>query len=283
MMDSKAMKLAFVDVGELGWSLYLSAHARWLKREGYPIPLVVTLPDRMCLYEGLVDDVRAVPPDFNRKFGQSIASCFGLEGVPADRLRSYFDNMLAPEYYVTDEMTFRCRPYWPHAYEDSLLFEPYPYKTELSGPKEILVFPRQRDFVARNIPKKFYISLINQLCDLFQDHVIRTIGASNGAYDIKEIKKENYINQAMKSSSLQDFIDRCQLAVATVGSQSAPPKIALLQGVPTFMIGHERKRHVEDENWKSTKVGFYEIHKGFYDRFDLADCIAKIIDFMRRL
>lgn len=275
------MRTAFVDIGELGWSLYLSAHARWLKRQGRPMSLVITLPDRMCLYEGLADAVRAVPADFNREFGQTIASCFGLEGVPADRLRGYFNRMLAPDYSVSDEMTFRCRPYWPYAYKGKFLYASYPYKTELSGPKEILVFPRWRNAVNRNIPKNFYIMLLSLLCDKFQDCIIRTIGVSNGAYDIYEVKKENYANLVGENSGLQDFIDRCQVAVAAVGSQSAPPKISLLQGVPTFMIGHERDRHVSQDNWAGTKVGFYEIPRASYDKFNFADCTARIMEFVR--
>lgn len=274
------MRTAFVDIGELGWSLHLSAHARWLKRRGQPMPLVVTLPDRMCLYERLADSVCAVPSDFNCEFGQTIASCFGLEGVPADRLRHYFNRMLAPDYFVTDEISFRCKPFWPHTHRDKFLFAPYPYKARLLGPKEILVFPRWRNAVARNIPKIFYITLIDLLCDKFQDRIIRTIGASNGAYDIYEVKKENYANQVGENSGLQDFIDRCQVAVAAVGSQSAPPKISLLQGVPTFMIGHERDRHVSLDNWMDTKVGFYEISRDSYDNFNFMDCIARIKEFV---
>lgn len=273
------MKTAFVDIGELGWSLHLSAHARWLKQRGQPMSLVVTLPDRMCLYEGLADSVRAVPADFNHKFGQIIASCFGLEGVPADRLRHYFNRMLAPDYVVTDEMSFRCKPFWPHTHRDKFLFAPYTYKTALLGPKEMLIFPRWRNAVARNIPKVFYITLIDLLCDKFQDCIIRTIGASNGAYDIYEVKKENYANQVGDNISLQDFIDRCQLAVVAVGSQSAPPKISLLQGVPTFMVGHERDRHVSRDNWMNTKVGFYEIPQASYDNFNFTDCTARIMQF----
>jgi len=275
------MRTAFVDIGELGWSLHLSAHARWLKQRGQPMPLVVTLPDRICLYEGLADSVGAVPSDFNREFGQTIASCFGLEGVPADRLRGYFNSMLAPDYVVTDEMTFRCKPFWPHTHRDKFLFVPYAYKMKLSGPKEILIFPRWRNSVARNIPKSFYIMLIDALCDKFCDCVVRTIGVPNGAYDIYEVKKGNYVNRVGENGGLQCFIDRCQLAVAAVGSQSAPPKISLLQGVPTFIIGHERDRHVNRDNWMSTKVGFYEIPHASYDSFNFSDCTARIMEFVR--
>ena len=272
------MKEAFVDIGELGWSLILSAHTRWLKRQSQSIPLVMTFSDRMSLYEGLADDVRAVPSNFNQKFGYGVASGFGLQQITADQMRGYFNNILAPEYFVSGKMSFRCvKP----IFSGQVIFEPYPYKANHSDKGEILIFPRYRNGVERNIPKTFYISLINLICDEFSDYFVRTIGTANGAYDIDEVWKSNYINCVGRSESIQDLIDSCQSAIAAVGSQSAPPKISLLQGVPTFMIGHERRRHIGAENWMDTKVGFYEIGGRSYDNFDSADCMSRIVDFIK--
>jgi len=272
------MREAFVDIGELGWSLLLSAHTRWLKRQGQPVALTMTFSDRMSLFEGLVDDVRSLPTDFNQKFGHGIASGFGLEGITANQMRAYFNEALAPEYFVSPKMSFRCVP--PH-FRSETIFEPYPYKANHSDNSEILIFPRYRDSVKRNISKSFYISLINLICDEFPDYFVRTIGIANGAYDIHEVRKSNYVNYVGKSESIQDLIDSCQSAIVAVGSQSAPPKISLLQGVPTFIMGHERKRHVTNDNWMGTKVAFYEIQGDSYDNFDSADCMDKIIDFIK--
>lgn len=83
------------------------------------------------------------------------------------------------------------------------------------------------------------------------------------------------------SESIQDLIDRCQVADVAIGSQSAPPKITLLQGVPTFIIGNERVRHVDLENWMKTKVGFYGVTKETYLNFDFSKCINEIKLFVR--
>lgn len=83
------------------------------------------------------------------------------------------------------------------------------------------------------------------------------------------------------SEDVQDLIDRCQVAKVAIGSQSAPPKISLLQGVPTFIIGNERIRHVNSENWMRTKIGFYDVHKDSYYKFDFEDCEDKIISFIK--
>ena len=269
------MREAFVDIGELGWSLLLSAHTRWLKRQGQPVALTMTYSDRMCLYKGLADDVQPVPASFNQKFGHGIASGFGLEGITANQMRAYFNNILAPEYFVSDKMSFRCVP---PRFRSETIFEPYSYKRN-----KILVFPRYRNSVTRNLSKTFYISMINRICDEFPDCLIKTIGTANGAYNIDEISKNNYINWIGKSESLQDLIDSCQSAIVAIGSQSAPPKISLLQGVPTFIVGHERERHINTDNWVKTKVEFYEIRarEEAYSNFDFADCIDKIVDFIK--
>jgi len=272
------MKEAFVDIGELGWSLYLSAHTRWLKRQDQSVALTMTFSDRMCLYEGLADDVRAVPSNFNQKFGHGVASGFGLQQITADQMRGYFNNILTPEYFVSGKMSFRCvKP----IFSGQVIFEPYPYKANHSDKSEILVFPRYRNSVTRNLPKTFYISLINLICDEFSDYFVRTIGTANGAYDIDEVRRSNYINYVGKSESIQDLIDSCQSAIVAVGGQSAPPKISLLQGVPTFIIGHERERHINSDNWMRTKVGFYEIRGDSYNNFNSANCMDKIIDFIK--
>ena len=109
---------------------------------------------------------------------------------------------------------------------------------------------------------------------------IRTIGTHIGAYDI-HIHKPTYVNSIGKGQSLQDLIDRCQLAVAAVGGQSAPPKITLLQGIPTFMMGHDTKRHTEIDNWLNTRVGFYTITRNDYAVINQIDCTNEMIEFIK--
>ena len=95
------------------------------------------------------------------------------------------------------------------------------------------------------------------------------------------VKRPNYVNWVGRGKTLQDLIDHCQSAVVTIGGQSAPPKIALLQSVPTFIIGHQRKMHTVEMNWMKTKVGFYEIDKRGYSKLVISDCIDEILTFVR--
>ena len=274
------MKIIYVDIGELGWSLYLSAHIRWLKRNSEDHIGIMTLADRKCLYRGLADSIYDVPGDFHERFKVGLQSGFGLKGISSEELKTYFEENISRGYHLNG--VFICQKF----FGDKKIFEPYSYSKELIGKSEILVFPRHRDrhpkINSRNLSKKFYIRMIRALCDEFPDYIVRTMGIVSGAYNITKIEQTNYINGVNEDADLQELIDRCQLAIVAVGSQSAPPKISLIQGVPTFMIGHQRERHVNRDNWMSTKVEFYDVPKKGYHTIDGVDCRDKIISFIRR-
>lgn len=271
------MNFAFVDIGELGWSLCLSAHVRWLKKNTDTAVAMIVRTDRKCLYEGLADVILDVPEIFYDKFESQKQNCFGLTRTTHGQLKDFFFPFIPTDYYIPDYFIFGCKL----KFGKEIVYGSYKYSNSNEGNAEILIFPRYRkDELRRNIPKSFYEHLIETLCDEFPELKIRTIGIDNGAYHIN-VSKPNYINGVGPENNLQEFIDRCQTARAAIGSQSSPPKISLLQGVPTFMIGHERDRHVRRDNWMGTKVGFYEINKGFYNKFNFMDCITKIVDFMR--
>lgn len=273
------MKLAFMDVGELGWSMYIAAHVRWYKEKTSDEVAVMTYPDRRCLYDGLADVVADLPSAFYTAFDTRRQNCLGIQKVPPDVVKNFLSAYLTNGYRVPDYFIMRCKP----QFGDKLIFKPYEYSRKIEGPPEILIFPRFRTggwYSFRNLPREFYVQLIERLCEEFPKLIVRTIGTANAAYDIN-VSKPNYVNWVGKSKSLQDMIDRCQTAIAAMGSQSGPPKIALLQGVPTFMIGHQRHRHMANENWSKTRTEFVEIDNDNYADFDKGKCIDQIVDFIR--
>jgi len=288
------MKEIFLDIGELGWSMYLSAHLRWRKEHIISNWAVMTLPGRDCLYEGLVDKIFHVHWKHEENQLPKDQDCFGFYGLPDHELRAYFNAKIPAGYQLSDRQPLTGWS-WMEIFKNEMIFKPYPYKdkslaslSETIGMKEILVFPRYRKakpFCYKNLPKAFYTSLIIKLCDEFPEYIIRTMGTKEGAYNITYsdelgwAKRPNYINHVGHTPNIQAFIDRCQCAVGAVGSQSAPPKIMLLQGVPTYMIGHTRKRHQEEENWCNTRCGFWET--GDYNNFYDEKCIDAIVEFFR--
>lgn len=274
----KKSKYIFPDIGELGWSLYLAAHLRWLRKNTSQKSVVMTSPERKCLYEGLTDSIINLPADIHRVF-KADQACFGLYKIYDKSLKRYFNVRIPSDCKIPTYFKFKCN----HIFNlTRVIYEPYKYKTKLKGKKEILIFPRCRKgvFVRRNLSKTFYIDLMDTLCDEFQNLKIRSVGTIQAAYNI-DIGKPNYINWIGKTKTVQDLIDRHQIALAAVGSQSAPPKLALLQGVPTFMIGHEKKRHLITDNWINTKAGFYPVPESDYGKVEASDCISKIIKFIR--
>ena len=271
-------KIIFIDAGELGWSLYLSAHIRWLNKKSNFSVIVITYPDRRCLYSGIADDVIDIPKEFSEKYDTNKQDSYKIRKVGSGEIREFF-LPFAPKGYRFSEYS----EYPTKITSDSRIYKPYSYSTPRQACKEILVFPRCRPllWVLRNLPEEFYVKLIRRLCEEFPKLIVRTVGTKNGAYDIN-INELNYINWIGKGKSVQDLIDNCQSAVAAIGSQSAPPKISLLQGVPTFIIGHERERHVENDNPMNTKIGFYVIDKRAYRTFNDPTCIDHIVRFVRK-
>ncbi|HDY86904.1 MAG TPA: hypothetical protein ENH82_02175 [bacterium] len=191
-----------------------------------------------------------------------------------------------PKGYQISERQAFTDDSWKTAFIGQTIFKPYePNQYWYDGKNEILVFPRHRKveyFNNRNLPRTFYVGLIDRLCGEFQDCLIRTIGTKKGAYDITEveIERHNYSN-FVGWTSIEDLIWRTQFAIGAVGSQSFPLKLSLLQGVPSFVIGHEKFRHVRSENWMKTRVGFYEIGRDGYNDFYSEDCIDKIVKFLK--
>jgi len=272
------MKMMYVDIGELGWSLYLSAHIRWLKQRTDNHIGVMTYIDRYCLYRNVADIIYKVPDDFCVKFNRNEASFFGIAGISNEELKGYFVKKIPTGYKFVGY--FGCYK------KIKTEFKPYSYNKKLNRTKEILILPRCRNtgycHNLRNLPKKFYIEAINALCIKFPDYTIRAMGIPSGAYNISEIKKTNYVNDVREGADLQDLINRCQVIMVAIGSQSGPLKITLLQGVPTFIIGHQRKRHMKIDNWMSTKAEFYGVSRNKYSSINSEDCINKIIAFVER-
>jgi len=273
------MNLAFVDVGELGWSMYIAAHVRWYKEKTQEKVAVMTYPDRRCLYEGLADSVMDIPQSFYTAFDVRRQNCLGIQKVAPDILKGFLSPYLEDSYYVPDYFVMRCK----HPFGSRLIFKPYKYSEKIHGASEILVFPRYRIggwYSFRNLPEEFYTQLIERLCAMFPMLSVRTIGTANAAYDIN-VDRHNYINWVGRSKSLQDLIDWCQTAVAAVGSQSGPPKIALFQEVPTFIIGHQQHRHMVNENWSKTRVGFHSVSSSNYADINVSACVEEAVAFVK--
>jgi hypothetical protein len=270
------MKTAIIDIGELGWSLYLSGHALWLKSQGKAV-YALTFKDRFGLYVDRVEQVIEVSCLLSDQFKGYSQDGSGFRGLSDEFVWNTCKRFL-PEP-CTRDYKFGCD--W--SIRQKAIFQPYVSTLEkYNGRMRILVFPRYRNEVGysfRNLSKEFYLELCKMLCEEYPDKLITVVGSAQGAYGFDGFRASNFENLVGRTN-IQDVINLCACSVAAIGGTSAPPKISLLQGVPTFIIGHERKRFVEDENWNRTRVGFYDILVDKYQDFDNKDCLSKIKEFI---
>jgi len=276
-------KTSFIDIGELGWSLYLSAHLRWRKEKNNESFAVFTSPNRFCLYKDIADEVLPLPAKYYSRFKTCQENCSGLKGVHRNELEYFFKENL-PRDYSLSNLPLGC--YKDLRVGPNKIYAPYPYSKRIEGRREIIVLPRHREaypFSLRNLPERFYIKMVRKLCDTFPRYLIRTMGIPFGSYSMDGIMRDNYINGVSQGNNLQDIIDRCQVAICSIGGTSSLPKLAMLQGVPSFIIGHEPERFKIQENWRSTKMEFFFVKKGQYNNFDFEDCIVRIISFIKEV
>ena len=102
-------KIAFVDIGELGWSLYLSAHIRWLKKNSDSMIAVIGFPDRRCLYADLADEIVNAPDIFYEKYNLNMQDSYKLRKVGWSELKTFFSPYAPKGYRITDHKRNRNR------------------------------------------------------------------------------------------------------------------------------------------------------------------------------
>ena len=126
-------KLAFVDVGELGWSLYLSAYLRWLKANKKVTLCVLALKERFCLYENIADLLVKVEPNpFGSKYPQD---ALGFRKITTEQMKGYYDKKLPDGFKIADYVTFKGDTF----FEEKMIFEPFKTKNILLDKKDTIL------------------------------------------------------------------------------------------------------------------------------------------------
>ena len=257
----------FYDIGELGWTMYLAAHMRYLHDRGEPASIAV--PDaRRVFYRGYAKRLLPIPEGWYRLFGG-----YPQDGThlydPATRRRIKDQSLLAGpiiEQYPDYEVVMRYGKFKGEA-----IFGPYQHSpgmeelaAELFQDRQIiLVFPRCRSgkFGGRNLSRRTWERMVASICREFPALLVVGMGSGNGAYAGLHQGHPGYRDLVGYNDdvTLDLMVALCNTrrAVAAVGSQSGTVKITLLSGVPSFIIGHEEERHTVTENWAGTPAGFY--------------------------
>jgi hypothetical protein len=281
-MDGEKMSncKVIIDVGELGWSLYLSAYSLWLKEHGFTV-MVFTYYDRTPLFIDRADYVFCHSDEVLKKYSGLIQDGTGFRTVNGNDMRKYFQKFVPDGFEIPSDFKFGC--FW--FFVNQVIYRPYKIVNKVEGNKRILIFPRYRtgDSVGyRNLPEGFYQTLVSELCKTRPDNIITICGTKAGTYRIKS-SHPNFDDRTGKDETIQDLIDLCGNSIFAMGGTSAPPKISLLQGVPTYIIGHEKKRFTIEENWMKTKVWFSEINAKDYQNISIGACVEHVLEAVKCL
>lgn len=243
--------------GELGWELcYWQAHGRWLKQLFSDIELyAVTFPGRQVLYRDFADCIVFHSDKTMAKFGKQ--DCYNSVGFGRKEYFVYVGKLIE-EFHTYGAITtpnhngrFYMRP-------DRMVLRRFtPLKrlgdhVELRSvrKKSVMLFPRRRED-GRDWPEKHWTKLLSKLLDGGYQIVIA--GTKDGSCLVKQ-KREGVINLCREDPlHILDLVIYYLAKVKmAVGSQSALPILALHQGVPTLMWGHEQERHEKELNYFKT-------------------------------
>lgn len=148
--------------------------------------------------------------------------------------------------------------------------------------RTMMIFPRNRLDAGenRNWGEENYKKLIDELIKRDFCVVISGLPESTACYIYSD--RPGFINlcKLPKEYILATTLAALEDCLVAVGGQSALPVIALGQGVPVVMWGHEPERHEFFYNWSKTSVRFIESPK--YDISPEA-VIEAILDFYPRV
>jgi len=259
----------YYDIGELGWSMYLAAHLKYLHHQGEPVS-IITSEAREVFYRDCAREMLPVPEEWKNRFGR-----FPSDGThlynPRTRRRIRDQELLSEPFRRTYPDHEVVTTY--SKFEGERVFEPYRHsplaadlcREELGDEPVILIFPRRRGgkFRGRNIPRRQWEIITEALCESFSDCLIVALGSADGAWQDLRIDRPRFRNLVGWNDrhTLDMMVALCNTrqAVAAVGNQSGTVKMTLLGGTPTFIFGHERERHTVTENWAGTAVGFWDV------------------------
>ena len=289
----KKLKL-FYDISELGWSMYLAAHIKFLHKHNEKVGIITT-PGKFVMYRDCVNLMLPLPTEYKQAFGN----------LPSDgnHLFDPISNIRIKDHKILSAPFKKAYPQHENniittysKFENECVFEPYQHSRIAINlcndimkdySNVILIFPRCRSskFKSRNIPKLYWNIIVDALCTQYKNHLIISIGTRDGAYILNDISQKNFVDLVGvdNGKTLDMLVAFCNLKYATVaiGNQSGTVKMTLLCGTPTFIIGDEKQRHQVDENWANTKCGFYEcrLTSTGYTIKDLEDLTNQIITF----
>lgn len=294
MSNLKSNLLVFAGpfLGEFGWELsHWVPHVRWLKRKHYAANhvIVASYPGRQALYYGIVDEFWPLPDWFTEK--KYDCDCFEALCPHEDyaRILKHFRDLYKNQFSEIIE-TRTPRGFNKVIRENNqVLFEKLKSsKTadetcqamiEQYGNKPtILIFAREvyrkmfldiklnrpvscdvlkTPLPSRNWPQSHWIKLFDMLYNKYKDQVTFAIDGTAGGNCLLEKAQVDDVINLCEANSLDTTIAFLNHAMLSISSQGGSTHLALQCGCPSFIYGHEEKRHAVDDNPLKTEVTFF--------------------------
>ena len=277
--------------GELGWFLQrYQAHLRYLKRHIYQDwNFIIMCNEHLHIF---VDDFVSYTFSFPEWFYNLGLDCDGYEAVEPN---SPPGSMTPPAVY--QNLTLLLKEICGYCKEYELLLPPrgcnaildtrpqmffkFDLNERIKTDKPIIVvFPRARTRASnRNVPEFVWKEVVSKLSETF---TIVLAGTPSGAC-LKDLQGKDIINlinynEIDKTELIIKYLNN---AICSVSSQSGGTHISLLSGCNSYIIGHEKERHVVRENRLDVPTSFRVLYD--YRAIDAQTILKDLREFIKAL
>jgi len=283
--------VAFFFCGEVGWFLQRTqGYYRYLKLNEYQDRKFILMAN--IQFHVFVNDFVAYTIDLPQEFYDLGLETDGYEApypdsppgslTPPDvyaALIEYFRNFYNVEKAIEIWTPRGCETKWINFQPQT--FTRYRTDTVIESERPIItVFPRGRSRAPqRNVPEFVWKETVDRLR---QDFTVVLCGTPSGA-SLVDYDADNVINTInyVGDDKMDKTIEYICNSVCTISSQSGPTHISLFCECPSYIIGHERERHTENENRFSTPTSFRTVPD--YRAIDADTILNDVTTFIEKL
>ena len=279
-------------ISEFGWFLqYMQGYLRYLKHKVYPNHKFILFSSTQyhVLVKDFISHTIQLPPWFGELGLEPDCYESVLPGSPPGSLtppRVYADLLqYFRQFYDTSKSVevFMPRGYSTFIMNKPQIFTRYTSDQDLRKQFKkpiIVVFPRARARAPqRNIPEHIWREFVLRLS---QNRTV-VLGGIPGGACLEDLEGNNIINMIKyegedKLDKTMEYLCNAEMCVS---SQSGPTHLGLLCSTPSYIAGHEEKRHCVKENRLNTFCTFRYLTD--YRAIDADTMFSDMDEFIARL
>jgi len=305
IIESNSVVFAGPFMGEFGWELsHWAPHVRWLRFQYKDKKLITaSYPGRQALYYGSVDEFWQLPENFvNKKYDCDCFEALSEDNHYAGLIKYFQEKLL--EKYAPENIVWTKTPRGfnkilrqhnhvifqklvpsekADQYCQSLIqaFGDKPvvmlFAREVNRKMFLDILHNRPAYVedlpnglpTRNWPRSYWEDLFEKLYAKYSQKVTFVVGGTKGGNCLLNMADKYKDVIDLTGISIDDSLDVTiaflSRALCSISSQSGPTHVSIQCGCPSFIYGHEQKRHAIDDNPLKTDVVFFETQLGLYN------------------